>query len=115
MERLLDLELPERAVWIRMLMVELNRMSSHLLFQATNGMDLGAVSMMIYGWREREVTLRLLETITGLRMNHNYIRPGGVAADLPDGWQRETLEVCDLVERGVCGVRRAAHRQPDLA
>ncbi len=100
-ERLLDLELPERATWIRMLLVELNRMSSHLLFQATNGMDLGAVSMMIYGWRERELTLRLLETITGLRMNHNFIRPGGVAADLPDGWQHDVLELCEQVERGV--------------
>jgi NADH-quinone oxidoreductase subunit D len=100
-ERLLDLELPERATWIRMLLVELNRMSSHLLFQATNGMDLGAVSMMIYGWRERELTLRLLETITGLRMNHNFIRPGGVAADLPDGWQHDVLEQCDQVARGV--------------
>jgi NADH-quinone oxidoreductase subunit D len=100
-ERLLDLELPTRAIWIRMLMVELNRMSSHLLFQATNGMDLGAVSMMIYGWRERELTLRLLEMITGLRMNHNYIRPGGVAADLPDGWQQETLDLCEIVEQGV--------------
>ena len=64
-------------------------------------MDIGAVSMMIYGWREREETLRLLESITGLRMNHNYIRPGGVAADLPDGWQEDTLEVCEQVERGV--------------
>ena len=100
-ERLLDLELPERAVWIRMLLVELNRISSHLLFQATNGMDLGAVSMMIYGWREREYTLRLLESITGLRMNHNFIRPGGVAADLPDGWQADVLELCEQVERGV--------------
>ena len=100
-EKLLDVEVPDRATWIRMMMVELNRMSSHLLFQATNGMDLGAVSMMIYGWREREVTLRLLEMITGLRMNHNYIRPGGVSADLPDGWREATLEVCDTVERGV--------------
>jgi NADH-quinone oxidoreductase subunit D len=100
-ERLLDLELPERATWIRMLLVELNRMSSHLLFQATNGMDLGAVSMMIYGWREREYTLRVLETITGLRMNHNFIRPGGVAADLPDGWQDDVLELCKQVEQGV--------------
>jgi NADH:ubiquinone oxidoreductase subunit D len=50
-------------------------------------MDLGAVGMMIYGWREREELLRFLEFVTGLRMNHNYIRPGGVAADLPDGWQ----------------------------
>ena len=100
-ERLLDIEVPERATWIRMMLVELNRMSSHLLFQATNGMDLGAVSMMIYGWRERERTLRLLEMITGLRMNHNFIRPGGVAADLPDDWQLETLELCELVEAGV--------------
>lgn len=97
-EELLGLELPPRAVWIRMLLCELNRMSSHLLFQATNGMDIGAVSMMLYGWREREEVLRLLEKITGLRMNHNYIRPGGVAADLPDGWQRDTLDLCDLVE-----------------
>jgi NADH-quinone oxidoreductase subunit D len=100
-ERLLDVEMPERATWIRMLLVELNRIASHLLFQATNGLDLGAVSMIIYGWRERELTLRLLETITGLRMNHNFIRPGGVAADLPDGWQHDVLELCDQVERGV--------------
>ena len=76
-----------------MMLVELNRIASHLLFQATNGMDIGAVSMMIYGWREREEVLRLLETITGLRMNHNFIRPGGVAADLPDGWQRRVRAV----------------------
>jgi NADH-quinone oxidoreductase subunit D len=100
-EQLLDLELPERATWIRMLMVELNRMSSHLLFQATNGMDVGALSMMIYGWRERERALRVLEQITGLRMNHNYIRPGGVAADLPDAWEQEVLDLCDFVEEGV--------------
>ncbi len=86
-EQLLGLELPERATWIRMLMTELNRMSSHLLFLATNGMDLGAVGVMIYGWKEREEVLRFFEMVTGLRMNHNYIRPGGVAADLPDGWE----------------------------
>jgi NADH-quinone oxidoreductase subunit D len=91
-------DVPERAQWIRMLLCELNRMSSHLLFLATNGMDLAAVSMMIYGWREREETLRLLEMITGLRMNHNFIRPGGVAADLPDGWRDATLRVLDLIE-----------------
>ena len=100
-ERLLGVEVPERAVWIRMMMVELNRISSHLLFHATNGMDIGSVSMMIYGWREREEVLRLLEKITGLRMNHNYIRPGGVAADLPDGWRDDVLAVLDIVEAGV--------------
>jgi NADH-quinone oxidoreductase subunit D len=100
-ERLLDVEVPPRAQWIRMMMAELNRMSSHLLFQATNGMDIGAVSMMLYGWREREEVLRFFEYVTGLRMNCNYIRPGGVAADLPDGWQERVLEVCDVVEDGV--------------
>jgi len=100
-ERLLDVEVPPRAVWIRMMMCELSRMSSHLLFQATNGMDMGAVSMLLYGWREREEVLRLFEYITGLRMNCNYIRPGGVAADLPDGWEQRVLDVCDLVAAGV--------------
>ncbi len=100
-EQLLDIEVPERSIWIRMLLAELSRMASHLLFQATNGMDLGAISMMLYGWREREETLRVLELITGLRMNHNFVRPGGVAADLPDGWQLACLELCDTVERGI--------------
>jgi NADH-quinone oxidoreductase subunit D len=97
-EQLLEIEVPERATWIRMLMSELNRMSSHLLFMATNGMDLGAVGMMIYGWREREEVLQFFEKTTGLRMNHNYIRPGGVAADLPSDWQKDVLDICDKVE-----------------
>ncbi len=99
-EQLLDVEVPPRATWIRMYLNELNRIASHLLWQATNGLDMGALSMIIYGWREREETLRLLEKITGLRMNNNYIRPGGVAAELPDGWQDDTLELCKLVEKG---------------
>jgi len=97
-ERLLGIEAPERATWIRMLMCELNRVSSHLLFMATNGMDLGAVSMMIYGWREREEVLRFFEKVTGLRMNHNYIRPGGVAADLPADWRDDVAELIKLIE-----------------
>jgi NADH-quinone oxidoreductase subunit D len=96
-EALLGVEIPERATWIRMLMVELNRMSSHLLWMATNGMDLAATSMMIYGFREREVVLDFLEKVTGLRMNHNYIRPGGVAADLPDGWQDDVEAICQAI------------------
>jgi NADH-quinone oxidoreductase subunit D len=92
----IDEGIPPRAQWIRMLLCELNRMSSHLLWLATNGLDLAAISMMLFGWREREETLRLLEMITGLRMNHNYIRPGGVAADLPDGWRDGVLRVLDL-------------------
>jgi NADH-quinone oxidoreductase subunit D len=100
-EQLLDIEVPPRAVWIRMMFQELNRMSSHLLFQATNGMDIGAVSMMLYGWREREEVLRFYEKTTGLRMNPNYIRPGGVAADLHDGWQDDIVALCETVTAGV--------------
>jgi len=96
-ETLLEIEIPDRATWIRMLMCELNRMSSHLLFLATNGMDLGAVGMMIYGWREREEVLRFFEKVTGLRMNHNYIRPGGVAADLPDGWREDLHNILQVL------------------
>jgi NADH-quinone oxidoreductase subunit D len=96
-EALLGVELPTRAVWIRMLMCELNRVSSHLMWMATNGMDLGSTSMMIYGFRERELVLEFFEKTTGLRMNHNYIRPGGVAADLPDGWQDDIEIICDTV------------------
>ncbi|MGH9172413.1 MAG: NADH-quinone oxidoreductase subunit D, partial [Acidimicrobiales bacterium] len=79
-EELLGVEIPPRANWIRMLMSELNRISSHVMWTATNGMDLASTSMMIYGFREREMILSFFEKTTGLRMNHNYIRPGGVAA-----------------------------------
>ena len=96
-EALLGVEIPPRAVWIRMLMAELNRVSSHLMWMATNGMDLGSTSMMIYGFREREMVLTFFEKTTGLRMNHNYIRPGGVAADLPDGWQDDIEVICDTI------------------
>jgi NADH-quinone oxidoreductase subunit D len=93
----IDQDIPERAVWMRMLLSEMNRMASHLLFMATNGMDIGAVGMMIYGWREREDVLRFFQKVTGLRMNHNFIRPGGVAADLPAGWRDDVLEILDML------------------
>ncbi|HSM45850.1 MAG TPA: NADH dehydrogenase (quinone) subunit D [Acidimicrobiia bacterium] len=94
-ERLLDIEVPPRAQAIRILMTELNRVASHLVALATNGMDIGALSMMIYGFRERESILAFFEKVTGLRMNHNYIRPGGVAADLPPGWKDDVDAILD--------------------
>ena len=60
-------------------------------------MDIGALSMMIFGFRERELILNFFEKTTGLRMNHNYIRPGGVAADLPDGWQKDIEEILKII------------------
>src|SRR3990170_7067331 len=72
-ERLLGIEVPPRAAAIRILMTELNRISSHLVAMATNGMDIGALSIMTYGFREREEILAFFEKVTGLRLNHNYI------------------------------------------
>jgi NADH-quinone oxidoreductase subunit D len=96
-EKLLAIEVPARATWIRMMMSELNRISSHLVWMATNGMDLGSTSMMIYGLRERELILAFFEKTAGLRLNLNYVRPGGVAADLPDGWEDDVLVICDTI------------------
>ena len=70
-EKLLDIEVPERAKAIRILMTELNRISSHLVALYTWGMDIGALSMMIFGFRERELILNFFEKTSGLRMNHN--------------------------------------------
>jgi NADH-quinone oxidoreductase subunit D len=98
-ERLLGIEVPERAQVMRVLLTELNRISSHLVALATNGMDIGALSMMIYGFREREQILAFFEKTTGLRMNHNFIRPGGMAADLPPGWRQDVREILDTLPR----------------
>jgi NADH-quinone oxidoreductase subunit D len=98
-ERLLGIEVPPRAAAIRVLLTELNRCSSHLVALATNGMDIGAISMMMYGFREREQILAFFEKTTGLRMNHNFIRPGGVAADLPPGWKDDVADILDEMPR----------------
>ena len=78
-------DVPEKAQVMRVLLMELNRISSHLVAIATGGMEIGALTVMTIGFRERELVLDLFELITGLRMNHAFIRPGGVAQDLPPG------------------------------
>ena len=96
-ERLLDItdDIPERATVVRVMLMELNRISSHLVALATGGMELGAMTPMFFGFRERDLVLTMFEAITGLRMNNAYIRPGGLATDLPeDGEQR----VADLLK-----------------
>src|SRR5690606_39723090 len=75
--------------------------SSHLVALATNGMDIGAISMMIYGFRDREMILEFFEKTTGLRMNHNYIRPGGVAVDLHPGWKDDIDRILKEIPKKV--------------
>jgi len=93
-ERLLGIEdqIPDRATVIRVLMMELNRIASHLVWLATTGLELGALSMMLYGFREREFLLDIFELVSGTRMNHAYIRPGGLAQDMPDEAVRRIRE-----------------------
>ena len=94
-ERLLGIEAPPRAQTIRVLLCELNRIASHLVWMATGGMELGAVSVMLYGFRERELILDIFEAVTGLRMNHSFIRPGGVIMDLPTEGPRMIAKLLD--------------------
>ncbi|MFE9425650.1 NADH-quinone oxidoreductase subunit D [Kitasatospora sp. NPDC006697] len=95
-EKLLGItaDVPDRATVIRVLMMELNRISSHLVALAAGGMEIGSTTLMVYGFRDREVVLDIFELVTGLRMNHGYVRPGGLAQDLPPG-------ALDLVREGV--------------
>ena len=100
-ERLLDIEddVPEKAQVMRVLLMELNRLSSHLVAIATGGMEIGALTVMTVGFRERELVLDLFELITGLRMNHAFIRPGGVAQDLPVGALEEIRSFIALMKK----------------
>jgi NADH-quinone oxidoreductase subunit D len=86
-ERLLGVEAPARAQLIRILLMEINRVSSHLVTLGATGLELGAITMMTNGIRARERCLDVLEAITGLRMNHGFIRPGGIATDLPEDFR----------------------------
>ena len=92
-------QIPERASVIRIMMMELNRISSHLVALATGGMELGALTAMIFGFRERELILDVFEMVTGLRMNSAYIRPGGVAQDLPADGVEKIREMLPLLRK----------------
>ena len=85
-ENLLGLEMPERVKWIRILLVELQRVNSHLVWLGTHGMEVGAISVMLYCFRERELLLDINERIAGFRLFPSYIRVGGLREDLPRGF-----------------------------
>jgi len=113
-EKLLGItdQIPERASVIRVLMMELNRVASHMVCLATGGLELGATTIMTIGFRERERILTIFEMITGLRMNHGYIRPGGVAQDLPRGAIDKIRDAVPLVRRGIGELERLLNENP---
>jgi NADH-quinone oxidoreductase subunit D len=110
-EKLLGIEAPPRAQLIRMMMMEINRVSSHTVWLATGGLELGALTAMTNGMRMRERTLDIFELITGLRMNHAYIRPGGVAQDLPDGAIERVRDWCTVMRKELDGVDKLLRGQ----
>jgi NADH-quinone oxidoreductase subunit D len=93
-ERLLDEEVPPRAQYLRVIMLELNRIASHLFWLGTSALDLGAISMLWYSLRERDLILDLFEMIAGQRLHLRYIQVGGVIDDPPPGWDRKVREFC---------------------
>jgi NADH-quinone oxidoreductase subunit D len=94
-ERLFGCAVPERATVARVLLAELTRINSHLVWVGTNAMDVGALSVFLYAFRERELLLDLFEEMSGARMMTSFIRPGGLAADFPDGWFDRCRAVVD--------------------
>jgi NADH-quinone oxidoreductase subunit D len=111
-ERLLGIEAPPRAQIMRVLLCELNRIASHLVWVATGGMELGAVSVMLYGFRERELILDIFEAVTGLRMNHAFIRPGGVIMDLPPDGPRRIAKLLDAMPARIDDYERLLNDNP---
>lgn len=107
-------QIPERANTIRVMMMEFNRITSHLVALATGGMELGATTVMTIGFRERERILRIFEMVSGLRMNHAYIRPGGVAQDLPVGTIDAVREMLPKLRRGIGELEALLNENPIL-
>jgi NADH-quinone oxidoreductase subunit D len=111
-ERLLGVTVPSRAQLIRVMLMEINRVSSHWIALATGGMEMGALTAMTNGLRARERCLDVLELITGLRMNHAFVRPGGVAQDLPDDAVEKVREWVKAIRVEIRGLRTLLQGQP---
>ena len=102
-EKLLNLEIPLRAQYIRVLMAEITRIQSHLIWLGTHALDLGAMSPLLYCFREREETLDMFEMVGGARMNQSYIRVGGLAGDLPEGFLDKVRDFSEVLPSRIDG------------
>ena len=100
-EKIMDIVIPERAEYIRVILCELNRIASHMLFYGVYGLDAGAMTPMLYAFREREKVQKLFESVTGARLMHNYIRIGGVKEDLPSDFQERLKNLLDDLKKGI--------------
>jgi NADH-quinone oxidoreductase subunit D len=110
-EKLLAIEVPPRATWMRMLLCELNRIHSHLVWLGTAGLELGAISMFWYCFRERDRILDLFEMVGGTRMHTRYFQAGGLAEDIPRGFYAQTREFCEWMPKAVDQYEALVDRQ----
>ena len=111
-EKLANIQVPKRASYIRVIMLELSRLASHLLWLGPFMADIGAQTPFFYIFREREMIYDLFESATGMRMMHNYFRIGGVAVDLPYGWVDKCLDFCDYFLPKIDEYERLITRNP---
>ena len=100
-EKLMGLEIPERAEYIRVILSELNRVTSHLMFYGAFGADVGAITPFLYGFRERERTQALFESVSGARMMHGYFRVGGLSQDVPTDFVERVKELIPFLRQGI--------------
>ena len=97
-EKLMQVEVPRRARYIRTILAELQRIASHCLWLGTHAMDIGAMTVLLYAFREREHVLDLFEEYCGARLTYNSMRVGGLPLDIPSGWDKKVRAFCDLME-----------------
>jgi NADH-quinone oxidoreductase subunit D len=111
-EKLLELEVPARATWMRMLLVELNRIHSHLVWLGTAALEIGAISMFWYCFRERDRILDLFELVAGFRMHTRYFQVGGLAEDIPPGFFDECAKFVELMPKAIDDYEGLVDRSP---
>jgi NADH-quinone oxidoreductase subunit D len=100
-EKLMQLEVPPRARYVRTALAELQRIASHCLWLGTHAMDIGAMTVFLYAFRERELILDLFEEFCGARLTYNSMRIGGLPLDIPPGWDKKVLQFCDIMDAKV--------------
>src|SRR5690349_18700824 len=111
-EKLLGIEIPPKATWMRMLLCELNRLHSHLVWLGTSALELGAISMFWYTFRERELVLDLSELVTGVRMHTRYFQTGGLAEDIPPGFYPEARKFVEWMPKAIDDYEALLDRNP---
>jgi NADH-quinone oxidoreductase subunit D len=111
-EKLLAIEVPEKATWMRMLLSELNRIHSHLIWLGTSALEIGAISLLFYCFRDRDAVLDLFELVTGVRMHTRYFQAGGLAEDIPGGFYAECRKFCEYMPKAIGDYESLLTRNP---